>query len=147
VTEHFHIGALAKRTGRSAHTIRWYEAQGLIPNVGRDRGGRRVYVREHVEHLGFLEHLRRTGMSVAELKAFTALSLKGWRTLGERRALLKAHRKHVEQEIEEWRAALDLIDQKMAYYAEWEANKKRPPPLPAPPARPRRGAKRRSESA
>ncbi len=34
----FHIGALSARTGRSIHTIRWYEAQGLIPGVARDGG-------------------------------------------------------------------------------------------------------------
>jgi DNA-binding transcriptional MerR regulator len=141
--ERFYIGGLAKLSGRSVHTIRWYEAQGLIPNVGRDAGGRRVYECGHVDHLAFLEHLRRTGMSVAELREFSDLSVKGWRTLPERQALLKAHRKHVEQEIEEWRLALDLIDQKMAYYAEWDRQKKRPPPIPHLPARSRRNGKRR----
>jgi len=35
----FHIGALSARTGgASIHTIRWYEAQGLIPSVARDGG-------------------------------------------------------------------------------------------------------------
>jgi DNA-binding transcriptional MerR regulator len=145
MTERFYIGGLAKLTGRSVHTIRWYEAQGLIPEVGRDAGGRRVYVQGHVTHLMFLERMRRTGMSVAELRAFTALSLKGWRALPECQKLLAAHRAHVEQEIEEWRAALDLIDDKMAYYAEWDRKKKRPPPLPHVPAKPkaRKGAKRR----
>ena len=33
------IGALAEQTGHSVHTIRWYEAQGLIPGVERDRRG------------------------------------------------------------------------------------------------------------
>lgn len=138
MSEGFYIGTLARETGRSIHTIRWYEAQGLIPNVGRDRGGRRVYVREHVDHLSFLEHLRRTGMSVAEMRKFTALSLKGWRTLADRKALLEKHREHVESEIEEWREALDLIDQKMAYFKEWDRLKKRPPPLPHPPPKGRK---------
>ena len=30
------IGKLARLTGRSVHTIRWYEAQQLIPGVRRD---------------------------------------------------------------------------------------------------------------
>ena len=29
------IGELAARTGRSVHTIRWYEQQGLLPPVPR----------------------------------------------------------------------------------------------------------------
>ena len=45
-TEPFRIGTLATRSGRSIHTIRWYESQGLIPGVERDAGGRRVYVEQ-----------------------------------------------------------------------------------------------------
>lgn len=123
----YSIGKLAKLTGRSVHTIRWYEAQGLIPNVERDSGGRRLYHPDHVEHLVFLEKLRRTGMSVAEMRELSALALQGWRTLGERHAMLSAHRARVAQHIEELQAALGLIDTKLAYYAEWMANKKRPP--------------------
>jgi len=133
LSDTFHIGGLARATGRSVHTIRWYEAQGLIPRVERDRGGRRVYHRDHIEHLDFLERLRRSGMSVAGMRRFTDLSMAGWRTLGDRQALLGAHRAAVEAQIRELRAALRLIDAKVAFYAEWEASRKRPPPLPTLP--------------
>jgi DNA-binding transcriptional MerR regulator len=126
VSERYSIGELAKLTGRSVHTIRWYEAQGLIPNVERDGGGRRFYQPNHVEHLVFLELLRRTGMSVAAMRELVALALQGWRTLEERQAMLRAHRTRVETEIDELRTALGLIDAKLAYYDEWMANKKRP---------------------
>jgi DNA-binding transcriptional MerR regulator len=129
VNEHYHIGRLAKLCGRSIHTIRWYEAQGLMPNVGRDRGGRRVYEHGHIDHLLFLDWLRRTGMSVAEMRQFTTLSMKGWRTIGERQALLRNHRAHVEREIADLQTALDMIDAKVAYFAEWAARKRRPAPI------------------
>lgn len=128
MTQTFHIGRLAQLSGRSVHTIRWYEAQGLIPRVDRDRGGRRVYQHDHLEHLIFLERMRRTGMSVADMQKLTALGLQGWRTLGERQALLKAHRGDVEEKIRDLQAALALIDAKVAYYAEWAAKNKRPLP-------------------
>jgi hypothetical protein len=57
----------------------------------------------------------------------------GWRTLGERQALLLAHRAEVEARIAELHAALALIDDKMAFYAEWAAKKQPPPPLPRMP--------------
>jgi DNA-binding transcriptional MerR regulator len=127
VSDNFHIGRLAKLSGRSVHTIRWYETQGLIPRVERDTGGRRVYQRDHVDHLIFLERMRLTGMSVADMRQLTSLGLQGWRTLEERQALLQAHRADVEEKIRELHIALELIDAKMAYYAEWSARKKRPP--------------------
>jgi DNA-binding transcriptional MerR regulator len=128
VSQNFHIGRLAQLSGRSVHTIRWYEAQGLIPRVERDTGGRRVYQNDHVEHLIFLERMRRTGMSVADMHKLTALGMQGWRTLEERQALLRAHRADVEEKIRELQAALKLIDAKVAYYAEWARKKKRPAP-------------------
>lgn len=129
----YHIGAMARLCGFSVHAIRWYEAQGLIPNVGRDRGGRRVYEDGHVEHLAFIDRMRRSGMPVAELRRLTQLGLEGWRTLPARQAILATHRARVADEMTRLRRALDLIDEKVAYYAEWEAKKKRPPP--PPPAR------------
>jgi len=136
----FHIGTLAERSGRSVHAIRWYEKEGLLPLVGRDAGGRRVYEDGHVEHLLFLDWLRLTGMSTAEMKRFTDLALRGWKTIDQRRALLGAHREVVEQRMRDLEVALDLIDAKMAYFVEWTAQKKRPPPMPMPEA-----AKLRSE--
>jgi DNA-binding transcriptional MerR regulator len=141
MSESFFIGGFARLTGRSVHTIRWYEAQGLIPGVERDRGGRRVYVRDHVEHLVFLEQLRRSGMTVAQMRRLSALAMQGWRTLEQRKAVLRAHRAAVEAEIARLHAALALIDAKVAYYDDWQKAKKRPPPPhpPLPPQKPRRG--------
>jgi DNA-binding transcriptional MerR regulator len=129
---HFHIGRLAQLSGRSVHAIRWYEKEGLLPLVGRDSGGRRVYEHGHVEHLLFLEWLRLTGMSTAEMKRFTDLALKGWKTIDQRRKMLEQHRTVVEQRMRDLKIALDLIDAKTAYFVEWAARKKRPPPMPMP---------------
>jgi DNA-binding transcriptional MerR regulator len=63
----FGIGELARRTRRTVHAIRWYEAQGLIPRVERDAGGRRRYTRWHVEWLLFLERLKISAMPVREM--------------------------------------------------------------------------------
>ena len=121
-----HIGALSARTGRSIHTIRWYEAQGLIPGVARDGGGRRVYGELHVGWLALMDRLRRSGMSIAEMRAYTALVKLGRTTLPQRREMLAAHRERVRQTIAEHRAALRLIDAKVGFYDEWIATGLRP---------------------
>ena len=120
------IGALAARTGRSAHTIRWYEAQGLIPGVARDAGGRRTYREQHVGWLALMERLRKSGMSIAEMRRYTALVKQGRATLAQRREMLAAHRAKVVQAIAEHRAALKLIDGKVDFYDEWIASGQRP---------------------
>lgn len=126
MAESFLIGQLAARTGRSVHTIRWYEAQGLIPGVARDSGQRRVYGELHISWLDLMDRLRRTGMSIAEMREYTELVKQGHSTLGKRQALLSAHREQVKGMIAEWQQALTLLNTKIDFYDEWVASGKRP---------------------
>ncbi len=122
----FRIGELAERTGRSIHAIRWYEAQGLIPGVIRDGGGRRVYSELHLSWLDLMERLRRTGMSIAQMRQYTVLVKQGNKTLRQRQKLLSQHRARVKQTIIEWEQALGLIDSKIDFYGEWLTTGRRP---------------------
>jgi DNA-binding transcriptional MerR regulator len=124
------IGELSARSGRSIHAIRWYEMQGLIPGVVRDAAGRRVYNERHVNWLDLMERLRRTGMSIAEMRAYTALVRQGRGTLELRRDMLSAHRTRVLETIAEWTVALKLIDSKIDYYGEWLTTGQRPKTMP-----------------
>jgi DNA-binding transcriptional MerR regulator len=120
------IGEMASRTGRSIHTIRWYESQGLIPGVVRERNGRRIYSEHHVGWLDLLERLRSTGMSVKQMRAYTALAKQGAAALRERRTLLAGHQVRVRENIARWTEALALIEAKIEFYDEWMANGERP---------------------
>jgi DNA-binding transcriptional MerR regulator len=120
------IGGLAQRTGRSIDTIRWYEAQGLVPGVARDAGGRRRYTEQHVGWLLLMDRLRKTGMSIAEMRHYTALVKQGKSTLRQRQDMLRAHRERVERTIAEWSEALALLDGKIDFYGQWLHTGKRP---------------------
>jgi DNA-binding transcriptional MerR regulator len=120
------IGELATRTGRSVHAIRWYEKQGLIPGVMRDAGGRRVYTERHVSWLELIDRLRLTGMSIAQMREFTAMVSKGKTTLAQQQTLLRAHRERVTETIAQWTAALKVLDYKIDFYGEWLSTGQRP---------------------
>jgi DNA-binding transcriptional MerR regulator len=137
------IGEVASRTGRSIHTIRWYERQGLIPGVARDRSGRRIYSEYHVGWLDLMERLRCTGMSIKQMREYTALAKQGGATLRQRRALLAGHQLRVRENIARWTGALALIEAKVEFYDEWMANGARPS---VEPHKRVRGVKRPSES-
>jgi len=130
VSTSFRIGELAARTGRSVHAIRWYESLGLMPGVVRDGGGRRVYEEGHVGWLELMDRLRRTGMSIAQMRQYTALVRQGRATLKQRQEMLRAHRARVEATIADWTQALQLLDDKIDFYGEWLASGRRPPALP-----------------
>jgi DNA-binding transcriptional MerR regulator len=125
-TNHYHIGELARRSGRGVHAIRWYEAQGLIHGVTRDAGGRRLYNELHLMWLDLMDRLRCTGMSIADMRKYTALVKQGRSTIEQRRVLLSAHRARVVETIAEWTLALKLIDSKLDFYGEWLATGRRP---------------------
>jgi DNA-binding transcriptional MerR regulator len=121
-----YIGDVAKRTGRSVHAIRWYEAQGLLLGVARDAGGRRIYGEHHVGWLDLMERLRCTGMSITQMREYTTLAKQGVAALPQRRALLAKHQRRVRESIARWSEASTLIDAKVEFYDEWIANGTRP---------------------
>jgi len=143
------IGELSVRSGRSIHALRWYEAQGLMPAVERDGGGRRVYSELHVGWLDLMDRLRRTGMSIAQMHEYTVLVRKGRSTLSQRRALLTAHRARVTATIDDWTDALRNIDRKIDFYSRWIASGQRPPLDPLVPrhAQPKGDGVRRNRKA
>ena len=67
------IGELAKATGLSTKTIRFYEAEGLIPNPPRTDSGYRAYADPDVARLGFILKAKRLGLSLDEIKGILQL--------------------------------------------------------------------------
>lgn len=122
----FRIGELATRSGRSTHAIRWYDAQGLIPGVQRDAAGQRRFNARHVEWLAFVDRLRSSGMTIAQIRTYTQLIQQGPASLPRQRALLAAHREQVAATIAAWQDSLALIDVKLAFYDLWISTGKRP---------------------
>lgn len=125
------IGELARRSGRSVHTIRWYEREGLIPGVMRDAGGRRVYHERHVGWLELIERLRFTGMSIAQMREYTALIKQGRGSLKRQQELLFKHRARIRETIAAWTQALKLLDRKLDFYGEWLTTGQRPRSKPS----------------
>ncbi|BFM11668.1 Cu(I)-responsive transcriptional regulator [Simiduia litorea] len=61
-----YINEVAKITGLTAKAIRYYEAEGIVAASGRSDSGYRLYSRENLDHLCFLQHARSVGFSVQE---------------------------------------------------------------------------------
>ena len=132
MADSFRIGELARRSGRSIHTIRWYEAQGLMPGVMRDRGRRRLYNPEHVLWLDLVDRLRMTGMTIAEIRSYSLIMRQGRGARSRLREVLFAHAERTRERIEQQRSALKFIERKIAFYETWNATGTRPD-IPMPP--------------
>ena len=67
------IGELAQRSGVAVETIRYYEAQGLLPAPLRLDNNYRNYTRKHLARLHFIRHCRLLDMSLEEIAKLTNL--------------------------------------------------------------------------
>ncbi|PZO78915.1 MAG: MerR family transcriptional regulator [Mesorhizobium amorphae] len=112
------IGDLARRTGLTAHTIRYYERIGLLPYADRDRSGHRDYGPSVLAWIEFLGRLKKTGMPIREMLRYAGLREQGDRTQAERRGLLEQHRDRVRAQVDELNACLLFLDTKIGGYAE-----------------------------
>ncbi|MEC0182354.1 MerR family transcriptional regulator [Paenibacillus peoriae] len=104
------------KSGLPASTLRYYEKEGILPDVGRDEGGRRVYTDKQIDWIRFVMAMKDTGMTIEEIKAYLELNAKGQATIHERRDLLVAHKKKVEEHMAQTQSNLEKIIQKIAYY-------------------------------
>ena len=71
------IGELARQTGLSVDTLRFYERIGLIQRPARDGGGRRDYDPAVLDWIAFLARLAATGMRQADRVRYAALRRQG----------------------------------------------------------------------
>ncbi len=67
------IGEVARQTGLSVHTIRYYETERLLPEAPRTESGYRVYATENVEDLKFIRKAQELGFSLAEIRELLVL--------------------------------------------------------------------------
>lgn len=93
------IGVLARRTGCTPQTIRWYEEVGLLPSPARTQGGHRVYGPPHLARLDFIRHARELGFPLDAVRSLLALSDRPDRPCAEAHALAAAQLTMVEDKL------------------------------------------------
>ena len=69
----YKIGELARLTGLSTHTLRYYEKQGLLASPQRSSAGYRLYDEDAVQQSRFIQQARQCGFSLEEAAQFLAI--------------------------------------------------------------------------
>ena len=114
------IQQIAEQTGLTRYTLRYYEDIGLLDSVARASNGHRRYSEADLNRILMLMRLRKTNMSLEDMKHFITLYRAGTATATERREMLEAHRRAVTEQIEELREIRRFIDYKIGLYTEEE---------------------------
>ena len=117
---HLTIDEVAKRTGLTAYTLRYYERIGLIAPIGRAPGGQRRYAASDMAWIEFLLRLRTTDMPIGKMQTFAKLRGAGDSTVPDRRQMLEEHLTDVLAEIEAMSQSAVALQAKIEHYRSME---------------------------
>ncbi len=110
------VGEMAKKLNVAPSTLRYYDKEGLLPFVERSSGGIRMFKDEDMEWLEIIECLKKTGMSIKDIKIFIDWCVAGDSTIDKRLKIIEKQRETVEQQISEMIEHLNVLKYKTWYY-------------------------------
>ncbi|MDK2866086.1 MAG: hypothetical protein PWP51_1574 [Clostridiales bacterium] len=112
----YSISEAAEKVHLTAHTLRYYDKEGLLPFVNRTENGIRCFSESDLETLELINCLKATGMPIKDIKRFMDWCVEGDSRLEERYQLFLERRESVLKQISELLEALERIEHKCWYY-------------------------------
>jgi len=114
----YSIGEIAKFMGLTTHTLRFYDKEGLLPNVRKNSAGIRRFTEEDIDWLLVLDCLKSTGLPLKEIRHYFELAQQGSATLKERHDMFINQKQRIEQQMEALKRNMEKINFKIKYYEE-----------------------------
>ncbi len=103
------IGQVARRTGLSVATIRFYERLGLVPEIPRSSAGYRQFDGELIRRLRFVRRARALGFTLEEIRALLELRLDDSATTADVRQRAGARLDDIEARIADLERMRDTL--------------------------------------
>lgn len=113
---YYSIGEVANTIGIAISTLRYYDREGMFPNMRRSNGGIRVFSDIEIDTIRVIECLKATGMSIKEIKEFLVWCQEGDASLNKRKDLFHNRLKEVEKQIETLEKTKNMLKYKCWYY-------------------------------
>lgn len=110
------IRELAAQAGTTTRTLRYYEAQGLLP-TGRSANGYRVYDDYHVRLVREIRSLQAIGFSLEDVRPFVECLLAGHESGDDCPASVDVYRRklaYLERHIADLRDVHDRLSERLA---------------------------------
>lgn len=109
------IKDMSRLTGLPASTLRYYDKQGLLPNLKRDDNNIRIFTEDDYGQLRIIECLKRSGLSIKDIKDFIDMAGKDGALTG-RLDIFRKRREILRHELEDLKGILEVIEYKCWYY-------------------------------
>ena len=111
----YSIKEIAEQMNVSTATIRYWDSEGLLPNV-KKVNGRRVFENKDFRWLRVLKCMKNINMPIKKIKKYVELAQKGDSTLQERYELILEQKKSIENQIKDLNTCLKEFEYKEWYY-------------------------------
>jgi len=115
------IGELAKRSGVTVQTVRFYERLKLLPEPQRKDSGYRVYSATELNRLRFIRQGKSLGFSLDEIRNILRMRERGHCPCGEVLSIAERHLRSVEQQITQLSKFRDGLSQAVK---QWKKSEK-----------------------
>lgn len=112
----YSMKSVCEKTNMTYETLKFYCNQGLVPNVKRDGGNRRVFDERDIAWIEGLGCLRRCGLSIQEMRHYVQLCQQGKASIPERKEILAQKRQALLAQIAQLEGAVAYVDQKQKFY-------------------------------
>ncbi|MBN9629883.1 MAG: heavy metal-responsive transcriptional regulator [Actinobacteria bacterium] len=112
------IGEAAHATGMTTKTLRFYEAEGLLPPATRAPNGYREYGQDTLARLDFINRSRTAGLTLAQTRSILRIRDRGEAPCMHVQQVLTQHLADIDGQI----AALLTLRATVAEFAEASAN-------------------------
>lgn len=110
------VGEMAKLLDIPASTLRYYDKQGLLPFVERSKSGIRMFQEKDYEWLKLIECLKKSGLTLSEIKDYISMAIRGDETIEDRLQLFLNQKEVINQKIAELQETLSVVEYKCWYY-------------------------------
>ena len=113
----YSIGEISKMFNIPVSTLRYYDKEGLFPEITRVSGIRK-FSNNEIEALRVIECLKKSGVEIKDIKQFMKWTKSGSETFKIRKELFERQKVSVEKELRQMEKVLDMIKFKCWYYDE-----------------------------
>lgn len=110
------VKLVSEMMGISTHTLRFYDKEGLFPNIERNENRVRLFSDEDLQWVYMVQCLRLTGMPLADIKHYIDLCKQGDSSVPERFEIIAAQKIKAAQEAAAMQERVQVLEKKMQYY-------------------------------
>ncbi|WP_413854324.1 MerR family transcriptional regulator [Candidatus Ruminimicrobium bovinum] len=122
-TPKYTVKEVAKIMSVSAHTVRYYDNEGLIPFVTRTQSNIRMFSDYDLSWFKTVHCLRATDLSISDIKTYINLCLKGNKTIPQRAKIIFNQEKKLQEHLKELQKQMEILQKKKKYYKNLLKNK------------------------